>query len=171
MSARLVVAAVLALAVLATADALDRSTGRDRVEAAPSAPGAPAIAADFSTRGDFAAAGSYLQTRVLRNGREYLSANAVDVAFPTDHDGPFDIADFAVGPDGTLALAVYRFPADHPAHAGIELWRGRRLVGAFTVAAGTAGGGLAFSEDGELIVLTTVDGERVAYTRGGRRAR
>jgi hypothetical protein len=171
MPARVVVAAVLALAIVAAADALDEPTGRGRVEAAPSGPRAPAIAAPFSTRGDFAAAGSYLQTRVLRNGREYLSARAVDVAFPTDHEGPFDIADFAVGPDGTLALAVYRFPADHPTHAGIELWRGRRLVGAFTVAPGTAGGGLAFSTDGELVVLTTVEGDRVAYTRGGRRAR
>jgi hypothetical protein len=170
MSTRVVVAAVLTLAAAAAADALDDSTGGQRVARASGLRAAPAVPAGFAMRGDFTVAGGYLQTRVLRDGREYLSANAVDVAFPTPHEGPFDITDLAVARDGTLALAVYRFPANHPAHAGIELWRNRRLVGAFTIAPGTASGGLAFSADGTLILLTAIDGDRVAYTRGGQRA-
>jgi hypothetical protein len=169
MSARVVMAAVLALALVAAADALDRSPRERQPSTAAGLPAAPAGPADYASRGDFAAAGGFLQTRVLRSGRPYLSAKAVDVAFPTGHEGPFDIADLAVAPDGTLALAVYRFPASHPAHAAIELWRDRRLVGAFTVAPGTASGGLAFSADGKLVLLTAIDGDRVAYTLGGER--
>jgi hypothetical protein len=170
MSTRLVGAAVLALAVLAAADALERSEELPRGQTGVPRPAVWTAAPAPTSQGEFAVAGDYLQTRVLRNGREYLSAKAVDAAFPTSHDGPFDIAGLAVASDGTLAVAVYRFPADHPVHAGIELWHERRLVGAFTVAPGTAGGELAFSASGDLILLTSVDGSHVAYTRGGRRA-
>ena len=170
MPSRVVVVAVLAVAVVAAADAVLGSSSAPRVSSAPVARATAAPPPGVSSRGAFDAAGNYLQTRVVRNGEEYLSAEAVDDAFPSRHEGPFDIADLALAPDGTLALAVYRFPADHPAHAAIELWRDRRLVGAFTVPPGTAGGGVAFSENGELVLLTAIDGQRLAYTRSGRRA-
>lgn len=162
------VAAVLVLAVVAAADGL-RQGSADRAGAREDAPppGEPLLRGEV---GEFAAVGTLTRTRVLRDGREVLSEEEIDEAFPAPLGGiPFDIAHVAVAPDRTLVLAVYKFPAVGPARAGIELWRGRELVGAFTVPPGSFGGGLGFSEDGRLVATYERDKRQATlYDRAGR---
>ena len=166
---RIVVVAVAVLAAVAVVDAVDITNERRAAAPHDGASKAVPIAVDGPT-GRFVPAGDYLRTKVMRRGREYLSAQAVDEAFPSAEEGPFDIADLAVAKDGTLALAVYRFPADRPMRAAVELWRERKLVGAFTLPPGTAGGGLAFSSDGHFLLVTSPDGRRTTvFSRSGHR--
>ena len=169
---RPVVAAVLVLAAIAAADAFEVPGARDdQRPAAGSRSRIATIGSASRVSHGFQPVGAYLQTKVLRDGRLYLAEDAIDRAFPSPHEGPFDIADLAVASDGTIALAVYRFPADHPAEAAVELWRDRRLVGSFTVPAGSIAGGVDFSADGSLVLVTSADGKRTrAFTRGGYRA-
>ncbi|MDQ4081966.1 MAG: hypothetical protein M3123_03645, partial [Actinomycetota bacterium] len=101
---------------------------------------------------------------------EYLSRDAVARAFPVRVEGPLDISKVAVAPDGTLVLAVYRFPADRPAQGALEFWRGRTLLSAFPVPPGYFGGGLAFNRDGSLVATFSYDGQlRGVFDRRGRR--
>ena len=117
---KLVVAAVVGLAAIAAADALDVTGARGREEPAPrDGSGMATIASASRVSHGYQPVGAYHQTKVLRDWRLYLGANAIDRAFPSPHQGPFDIADLAVANDGTLALAVYRFPADYPAQAAV----------------------------------------------------
>jgi hypothetical protein len=167
---KLVVTAVLVLAALAAADAF-RAAPRERAVSGR----------DLSNRETFVvhrassalvAAGSFSHERVLRNGREYLSAEAVDAAFPVPlENAPFDIAYVAGTADGTVALAVYKFPSDGPVRAAVELWRGRKLLRAFPVPEGIFAGGLGFAEDGRLVAGLSSDGLLVhLFTRDGRPA-
>src|SRR5215207_10833141 len=74
----------------------------------------------------YVAVGAFTRKRVLHHGREYLSTAAIDAAFPSLESGePFDISHLATAPDGTVALAIYRFPAKQPVEAAVELWRKR----------------------------------------------
>lgn len=177
MSGRLVVLAVLVLAAAAAGDAM-RGTGREARDAAPDRGAARAGASEPPARqvfvlprqGRFEGDGRFLHRRVLRGGREYLSAEAIERAFPGDDRGPIDVSKIAVAPDGTLVLAVYRFPNGRPAIGALLLWRGRELVGSFAVRPGDFGGGLAFSRRGDLIALFSHDGAlRGVYDRSGRR--
>ena len=166
---KVVVAAVLVIAAAAAADAVrDAAGGKD--ERQPRA----ARTDDFPVfvslgKGNFDADGPLLQKRVLRAGDEYLSAEAVEAAFPVPVEGPLDISKIAVSPDGTLVLAVYRFPAHGEPRGALELWRGRRLVSAFAVPRGSFGGGLAFARDGRRIALFRYDGEVAVFDQRGRR--
>jgi hypothetical protein len=169
---RAVVVAVLVLAALAAADGLRRA-GSERV-VVPQAKDRPRAAAALlpGRTGGFAAAsdGRLTRTRVLRGGEEILSRQEIDAAFPAPLEGVlFDVAHVAVAPDGTLVLAVYKFPPGRSVLGAIELWRGERLVGAFPVPAGSFGGGIGFSEDGSL-VATFAGGRSQAtlFDRGGR---
>jgi hypothetical protein len=113
-----------------------------------------------STRSGFRPAGDYLRTHVLQSGRVVLSRSAIERAFPARLGGPVDIKDVALAPDGTLVVAVYRFPLDHPARAALEFWRHRKLVSAFTLPPGMLRGGLGFSRDGKLVAAFSADGRR-----------
>lgn len=162
---RVVVAAVLVLAAIAAADAVRRAdSGRETVRPGPlEAAAGPVLAADGARGFAAAADGRLTRTRVVRYGEEVLSPDQVDNAFrvPLEEGGTFDIAHLAVAPDGTLALAVYEFAGTGKVHAGIELWRGTRLIGSFGVPPGSFAGGIGFSADGELVA---------AFERGRRQA-
>jgi hypothetical protein len=165
---RVVVVAVLALALAALADALRDTASPERPGArsngAPQARLVRAPPLPFSTDGPF------LHKRVLFAGREYLSADAVENAFPGNVEGPLDISRFSVAPDGTLVLAVYRFPLRGEARGAIELWHRRRLVSAFPVPPGYFGGGLAVSRDARYVATFSYDGQlRGVFDRTGRR--
>jgi hypothetical protein len=145
-SGRLLVFAVAALAAIAVADTVrgrGPSTERELLTAPPPAVG-------LHDAGGFAAAGKP-RSRVLRNGRLYLTAEQIDDAFPPPLEGVlFDIGHVASAPDGTVALAIYNFGTAGPPRNVIELWRDGRLVDAFPVPPGTFGGGIGFTENGQL---------------------
>jgi hypothetical protein len=166
---RLVVAAVLVVAVVGAADAVRRSVSEQVVERPPERP-TPLLLLRGDAEG-FSAVGPFTRTSVVREGREVLTAAQVDAAFPAPFPGePFDIAHVAVAPDGTLVLAVYKFPYHEPARAAIELWRGNELVGAFPVPDGSFAAGLGFSADGELVGMYSPERQATLYDRAGRRA-
>jgi hypothetical protein len=167
---RLLLAAVVVLVAVAAADAI-RPDGKEQ-EAVSAVPG-PAAAQTSVQRSSsgYVAVGDFTRKRVLQYDREYLSAEAIDAAFPGAELGePFDISHLAAAPDGTLALAIYRFPAKNPVEAWVELWRGGRLLGAFQVPAGSFGGGLGFAKEGQLVATLHSDGHSVAlFSRAGKR--
>jgi hypothetical protein len=171
-TSRAVVAALVVLALVAAGDALRRvgssdpgggpSTGEparaERVELAAAEPA------------EFVAVGPRLADRVLRGDREYLSADAIAAGFPGPARGPIHVAQIAVARNGTLALGVYRFPSAQPIQGAVELWRGRRLVGAFTVPSGYFGGGIAVDRSGSYVAGFSHDGAlRGVFDRNGRR--
>ena len=118
----------------------------------------------------FTLAGDRVRNRVLRDGREYLSPEAIAAAFPLPVGGVVDIANLAVAPDGTLVLAVWRFPSGRPMRTALEFWRGRRPVGGFGVPPGHVAGGLAFSPDARLVATFGPNGDlRGVFDREGRR--
>lgn len=176
MGSKLLVVAVFALAAAAAGDAFRGGGGDVR-------PTAGAVEQErresrrdaaegfvLPREGRFDADGRFLRKRVLRAGREYLSADAIEKAFPGEQQGPLDVSKVALAPDGTLVLAVYRFPFGRRAAGALLFFRGRELVGSFAVAPGNFGGGLAFSRDGDLVALFSHDGAlRGVYDRTGRR--
>jgi hypothetical protein len=169
MSARLVVVAVFVLAAAAAGDAF-RGGGADELlrRTAQEEPPDRRTLLLSGSRHPFVAAGPFLQKRVLRGGREFLSAEAVERAFPGEVEGPLDISKVVVAPDGTLVLAVYHFPPGRAAVGALQFWRDRRVVGAFRVPPGYFGGGLAFNRDGSLVALFSHDGQlRGVYDRRG----
>lgn len=163
MTGRLVVLGVLVIAAVAAADAFRAhgaahvaSSGRTQEGAELIGPPAP----------EYVAEGEMTRTHILRGGRVYLSADEIDAAFPAPLDGlPFDVAHLAVAPDGTLALAVYKFPPTGPIRVAVELWRDRALVNAFTVPSGSFGGGLGFAADGRLVATVSPDGRSALLFR------
>jgi hypothetical protein len=166
---RLVLLAVVVLVAVAAADAV-RPKGEERVVSSPQSAVVTLAPVHRATSG-YIAVGPLTRKRVFRSGREYLSADSVGSAFPSADAGePFDISHLATAPDGTLALAVYRFPAKEPAQAGIELWRDGRLVRAFRVPPGSFGGGLGFAGNGRFVAMLLADGHSVVlFSRDGRR--
>jgi hypothetical protein len=169
---KVVVISVLVLAAVATADVF-RSDARERTVTGPDEKGALAVKVHASAPPEFVAAGTTLRTRVLRRGHEYLSAEDIDAAFPAPLRGAsFDIAHVASAGDGTVAVAVYAFPAGGPPLNSIQLWKDSRLLHAFTVPPGTFGGGLGFADDGHLVAALMPDGLTVIlFSRDGRRLR
>jgi hypothetical protein len=165
---RLVVAAVAVVVVVAAADTIRPKPDDQSMRRVPAA---PAAAVTQPVSSGFVVA-RRTRTRVLRDGQEYLSAAQVGHAFPAAGDGePFEIAYVASAPDGTVVLAVYKFPEDGGRLAALELWRDRRLVRSFRVPDGSFGGGLGFTSDGRLIATLVSDGLHVRlFTRGGRPA-
>ena len=165
---RLVLAAVVVLVAVAAADAI-RPGSKERVISEASNRAAPATIQRASS--GYVAVGPFTRKRVLHHGREYLSTAAIDAAFPSLETGePFDISHLATAADGTLALAIYRFPAKQPVEAAVELWRDRRLLAAFPVPAGSFGGGLGFADEGRLVATLLSDGHSVVlFTRTGKR--
>jgi hypothetical protein len=155
MASRLVILAVLVLAAVAAADSF-RAEANERVVPAERTQSRRLV---LNTAPEYVAKGGAMHTRVNRRGRPYLSAAEIDAAFPAPLEGlPFDVAHLAAGPDGTLALAVYKFPPTGPIRVGLELWRERKLIGAFTVPTRSFGGGLGFSADGRLVATVSPDG-------------
>jgi hypothetical protein len=167
-----VVVAVLVLAAVAAADGVRRA-GSEQVVVREEAqrPRTGMALAPGRAQGHAAVAdGRLTRTRVVRDGEEVLSREQIDAAFPAPLEGDlFDVAHVAVAPDGTLVLAVYKFPPGRSVLGAIELWREERLVGAFPVPAGSFGGGIGFSENGSL-VATFAGGRSQAtlFDRGGR---
>lgn len=166
---RLLLAAVVVLVAVAAADAIRPESKERAVAEASNQPTVPTRVQRSSS--GYIAVGAFTRKRVLHHGREYLSSGSIDAAFPSLERGePFDISHLAAAPDGTLALAIYRFPAKKPAEAGIELWRERKLLAAFPVPPGSFGGGLGFADEGRLIATLLSDGHSVVlYTRAGKR--
>ena len=166
---RLVLAAVVVLVAVAAADAI-RPDSKERAVAGASDRTAAPTAVQRSSSG-FIAVGPFTRKRVLRHGKEYLSTESIDAAFPSPESGePFDITHLATAPDGTLALAIYRFPAKKPVESAVELWRERRLLAAFPVPPGSFGGGLGFAHEGRLVATLLADGHSVVlFTRTGKR--
>ena len=172
MTARVIVVAVFVLAAAAAGDAIRGPAPEERPavrETAPARGGDPSrLVPGQANR--FRAVGPFLAQRVVLGRREYLGPDAVERAFPGNVEGPLDISKIAQAPDGTLVLAVYRFPPARPAAGALQFWRDRRLVGAFRVPPGYFGGGLAFNRDGSLVALFSHDGQlRGVYDRRGRR--
>lgn len=160
--------AVAGVALVALVDSLRRAAA-DAVE--------PSEAVQASERtlelvpgreGGFTVDGSGWRARVLLDGDEYLSGEEIDAGFEDRLTGlPFEIAHVALAPDGTLALAIWKFET-RPVRNAIQLWDGKTLVSAFDVPQGTFGGGLAFSRDGEVIAAYSPHRERLAlYDRNG----
>jgi hypothetical protein len=159
MPAKLVVVAVFVLAAAAAGDALRERGASERAgdERPRRADTLPTL---VGGRGhNFVVAGSGLfHNTVLHEGAPHLSAARIAAAFPGESDHPIDVSKIAVAPDGTLVLGVYRFRPGLAAEGAVQLWRGRRLVGAFLVPPGYFGGGFAFSPDGALIGTLSIDG-------------
>ena len=166
---RLVLAALVVLVAVAAADAITPESKDRAVADASSRPAVP-TAVQRSSSG-YVAVGPFTRKRVLRHGEEYLSTESIDAAFPSPDSGePFDISHLATAPDGTLALAIYRFPAKKPVEAAVELWRDRNLLAAFPVPPGSFGGGLGFAHEGRLVATLLSDGHSVVlFTRTGKR--
>ena len=166
---RLVAAAVVVLAVIAAADGAWR-VGQGERAAAPSAgTAAPAHGVVAGEALGHVAVGSFTRTRVVRQGREVLGPDDVAGAFPVERSGLIDIAHVAVAPDGTLVLAVWRFPWTGGVHPALQLWRNGRLVAAFPVPHGSFAGGLGFSADGRLVATYSSDRHRATlFDRSGR---
>jgi hypothetical protein len=167
---KIVVVAVLALAAVAAADSI-------RPEALETARRAPAPAAGLMQHdpgSDFALAGSPVRNRVLYRGRDYLSPDQVERAFPAPLPGAFfQIAHLAAKEDGTVAIAVYGFPAGGEPADAIQVWKDGNLEASFLVRPGTFGGGIGFADEGQLIgalspnrlvlALFTLDGRRAGH--------
>jgi hypothetical protein len=166
---KLVVAAVVVLALTATADVLRQHSSEKAAAETAIAASSERIVHPTSASG-FVAAGQFNKTRVLRYGREYLSAGAIGAAFPTSlRSAAFDIAHLAARPDGTIVVAIYAFPQSGPGIDGVEVWRQRRLQASFTVPLGSFGGGIGFAADGRLVAALAGDGALVRlFTRDGR---
>ena len=167
---KLIVAAVLVLAGAAAADAVRNLERRDtrRVAAEEWSLQRARLVPTEAAR--FTAAGPSLKKRILRDGREYLSAAAIEDAFPVPVQGPIDISKVAVAPNGTLVLAIHRFPPQGEARGAVEVWKGRTFAGGFGVPTGYFGGGLAVNRDGSLVATFSYDGQlRGIFDRTGRR--
>ncbi len=174
---RLLVVALVVLAALAAGDALrggERTSapGPAAVEAAADREldvvdtGAPTFVPPRPT--GLRGVGSFLAKKVMRGGTEVLSAVAVADAFPSFEEGPTEIVHLAVAPDGTLVLAVRRFPVGRPLLGALQLWRGSRLVATWAVPPRAFAGGLGFLRPGGLIALFAQDGGLAAvYDRRG----
>jgi hypothetical protein len=172
---RLVVVALVVLTAVAAADAV-RGGGSARVVAGP-APrhgvARPTLHAWGAHEYAAAADGRLTRTRVVRRGEEILSSDQIDSAFrvPFEEGGTFDVADLAVAPDGTIAVALYEFPSAGSVHSGVELWQGDRLLASFEVAPGSFSGGIAFTDDGALLAtFGRTHRETALYDRRGRQA-
>jgi hypothetical protein len=170
MTTRILVAAVVLLAAAAAGDAFRRSDAEtSRPLPRARSPGDEQVLVG-QLRSLFQPGGRRLDDRVLYAGRQYLGPEAIADAFPSDVRGPIHVAKLAVARDGTLALGVYRFPSGQPFEGAVELWRRRRLVGAFRVPNGFFGGGLALSRDGRYVATFSYDRQlRGVFDRRGRR--
>jgi hypothetical protein len=146
-SGRLVVLAVVLVAAIAAADSV-RGRGADSTLPAErpqrSVP-------ELHDVGGYTLAGRP-KTRVLRDGRVYLTSDQIAAGFPPPAEGVlFEIGHAAASPDGTLALAVYNFGTARPPQNAIQLWRDGTLVATYAVPPGTFGGGIGFTADGRLV--------------------
>lgn len=176
---RLLVVAVVLLAALAAGDALRGGDGTsDRTGPAPpqqAATTTPAPALEGSSSlvpsrpSGLRAAGGFLRSRIVRGAEEVLSADAVAEAFPSYVPGPIEIRHMGVAPDGTLVLAVRRFPTNHKLLGALELWRGTSLVATWEVPPRWFAGGIGFVKPGGRIALFALDGSLAAvYDRQGK---
>jgi hypothetical protein len=166
---RILVGAVVVLAAVAAADGLRHAGSDERGEARAADAGSPVREVVAARARGHVAVGSYTRTSVVRHGREVLGSDDVADAFPVVREGMIDIAHVAVAPDGTLVLAVWRFPWTGGMRRALQLWQGRRLVAAFLVPAGSFAGGLGFSADGKLVATYSSDRRRATlFDRSGR---
>jgi hypothetical protein len=167
---RLVVAAVVVLAAVAAVDGLRRAGSGERGEARAADVGPPVGGVVPGEALGHVAVGSFTRTSVVREGREVLGAAEIAAAFPVLREGTIDIAHVAAAPDGTLVLAVWRFPWSGGMRPALELWRDGRLVAAFSVPPGSFAGGLGFSADGTLVATYSSDRRTATlFDRSGRR--
>ena len=154
-------ALVLAVAALAAVAAVDALRG-DPPEAARPTQRSEDVSTARLVRAPllpYVADGRFLRERVLYAGREYLSAEVIEEAFPVAVEGPLHISRLTAAPDGTIVLGVYRFPYEGEARGAVQVWRQRRLVTAFPVPSGYFGGGLGVSRDARYVATFAHDGE------------
>ena len=167
---KLVVLGLVVLSAIAAADSF-RGDGEERTVSQRTTTQRTTTHTLVGPAPEYVADGEGTRTHIDRNGREFLTEEQIDAAFPAPLDGlPFDIAHTAVAPDGTLAVAVYKLPPTGPIRAAIELWREGDLVNAFIVPTGSFGGGLGFTADGRAVATVTPDGlTAVLFSRDGER--
>lgn len=175
---RVLVVAVVLLAALAAGDALrggDGTSDRSQATASEERPAsvtvpAPAGSSTLVPSRDtgLRAVGGFLHSSIVRGSDEVLSADAVAEAFPSAMPGPIEIRHMGVAPDGTLVLAVRRFPPNHKLLGALELWRGTRLVATWEVPPRSFAGGIGFVRPGGRIALFAIDDSLAAvYDRRG----
>jgi hypothetical protein len=142
---RLVVAALLLLGGVVVLDAIRSDEPSERA-----APGDFRI--DLATSRD----GTWHPVALLRE------------AFPGRRPASLAVSKVAVAEDDLVAIGVSHVPGDLPAAAAIELWKGERLVRAFSVPAGSFARGLWFADDDRLVAAIGWDGRGYLYDRDGR---
>jgi hypothetical protein len=161
---------LVAAGALATAAAVDAVRSRDAAAPPPSEVAGPKRwHVELNGPAGFAAAGPGLLTRVDADGGEYLSAQTIRRAFPGPATGSLNIAKLAVSHDRSVAIGLFRFPPRGKIGAGIEIWSGDRLVGAFGVPAGSFSSGLWFADDGRALAAISWKGSAAVYDLQGRR--
>lgn len=169
MSGRLSTALLLVAAgALATAAAVDAVRNRDAAPP-PHADGPKRWHIELNGPGGFTAAGPGLRTRVDADGGRYLRAESIRRAFPERGAGALNIAKLAVSADRSVAIGLFRLPPRGRISAGIEVWSGNRLVGAFAVPAGSFSSGLWFADGGRALAAISWKGSAAVYDLQGRR--
>ena len=162
MRSKLVVVAIAALVAIAAADALrphasvaPRTTTRPQPSVALSIPPVEAV---------------YAQEHVVQSGRVVLTPEQIDRGFPAPLSGPFTIQDLIVERDGTIAVAVVRFPPARQPRGAIEFWRKGRFVGGFTLPAELLSDGLGLSPGGRYLATYSAGHTRATFfdRRGNR---
>lgn len=147
---RLVVGAVVVLALVAAVDAL-RSGAQERPR--PDKLG-----------------GFRIQLASSREGT-WLPPDSLRRAFPGREPPSIAISKVAVADDEVVAVGISHVPGDRPAQAAVELWEGERLVRAFPVPPGSFSRGLWFAGDGRVIATIGSNGRGYLYDRDGHRVR
>jgi hypothetical protein len=159
---------LVAAGALATAAAVDAVRSHESAAAAR-VDGPKRWHVELNGTGGFVARGPGLRTRVDADGREYLAAETIRRAFPGRSGGALNIAKLAVSEDRSVAIGLFRFPSQGPIGAGIEVWAGDRLVGSFTVPAGSFSSGLWFADGGRALAAISWKGSAAVYDLRGRR--
>jgi hypothetical protein len=163
---------LVAAGALATAAAVDAVRSRGAGAAAPPSSqvaGPKRWHVELNGPAGFAAAGPGLRTRVDADGGEYLTAQTIRRAFPGPATGSLNIAKLAVADDRSVAIGLFRFPPRGKIRAAIEIWSGDRLVGAFSVPAGSFSSGLWFTDGGRALAAISWKGSAAVYDLQGRR--
>jgi hypothetical protein len=158
---------LVAAGALGTAAAVDAVRNRDAASP-PRVEGPKRWHIELNDTGGFAARGSGLRTRVDAEGSRYLAPETIRRAYPGPVDGALNIAKLAVSEDRSVAIGLFRLPAHGPIGAGIEVWSGDRLVGAFEVPAGSFSSGLWFTDGGRALAAISWKGSAAVYDLQGR---
>ena len=165
-ASRIVILAVVVLTAVAAADAF-RGEPEERI-----------VREERTTthrllgpRPEYVAAGEGMHTRIERLGREFLSEEQIDDAFPAPLEGlPFNIAHTAVAPRRDARAGRLQASADRTDPRGRRALAKREPRERFHCADRRLGGGLGFTADGRDVATVTPDGRTaVLFSREGER--